>query len=390
MFMETAFHLVERLLALYLYSTWSSHVLILYICSFFFSNFVSNTETVFSHCFFACNFHQVPLESLRKEASADGAEPPTPVVDRRPSAEPYAPPPYTAPQASAPTAAAVNESRSLQQRIPSSSSSSTTTSSTAAAAAAAAVAAPAVYSAPPRSGGDEGAAAAAAFASRPRVVDDRPSPRVADDRPRVPVDLRSPAPAPPRDPRVPLDRDPPTHATVRMDKAPIPMGALMAANAVSDSRSDRVVVSRRGSGGNGGGGGGGGSSVDVRAPRAAAAVTPIAGGGGDDGVSGASRGTPVIPAQRDKPVGLDMEAFLPPNAADFAEVRGGVGDAEILESIETGHASMIRVLTARLRNTQIVRARWEGGDARAAVDTLITLADQVITRFFCCCSGRVD
>lgn len=294
----------------------------------------------------------MPLESLRKEASADGAEPPTPVVDRRPSAEPYAPPPYTAPQPSAPTAAAVGESRSLPQRIPSST---------------AAVAAPAVYSAPPRSGGDDGAAAAAAFASRPRVVDDRPSPRVVDERPRVPVDERSPAPAPPR---AAVNRDPPSHATVRMDKAPIPMGALLAANAVSDSRSERVVVSR------GGSGGGGGSSVDVRVPRAAAAVTPMA-GGDDDGASSASRGTPVIPAQRDKPVGLDMEAFLPPNAADFAEVRGGVGDAEILESIETGHASMIRVLTARLRNTQIVRARWEGGDARAAVDTLITLADQV-------------
>jgi hypothetical protein len=109
-------------------------------------------------------------------------------------------------------------------------------------------------------------------------------------------------------------------------------------------------------------------------------VTPTV-GGGDEG-AGASRGTPVIPAQRDKPVGLDMDAFLPPNAADFADARSGAGDAEVLEAIETGHASMIRVLAARLRNTQIVRARWEGGDPRAAVDTLISLADQVHTTYF--------
>eukprot|EP00038_Savillea_parva_P017231 m.19457 g.19457 ORF g.19457 m.19457 type:complete len:160 (-) comp3695_c0_seq1:96-575(-) len=39
---------------------------------------------------------------------------------------------------------------------------------------------------------------------------------------------------------------------------------------------------------------------------------------------------------------------------------------------------MIKVLQLRLRNTQIVRARWEGGDYKAAVDTLVDLGDQAV------------
>jgi katanin p80 WD40 repeat-containing subunit B1 len=94
--------------------------------------------------------------------------------------------------------------------------------------------------------------------------------------------------------------------------------------------------------------------------------------GGD--ISPANRVTPVIPAQRDKPVGLNLDAFLPASAAPTEDVN----DSEILESIETGHGSMIKVLQLRLRNTQIVRARWESGDYKAAVDTLIDLADQAV------------
>lgn len=39
---------------------------------------------------------------------------------------------------------------------------------------------------------------------------------------------------------------------------------------------------------------------------------------------------------------------------------------------------MVKVLQLRLRNTQIVRTRWESGDYAAAVDTLIGLADQAV------------
>lgn len=117
----------------------------------------------------------------------------------------------------------------------------------------------------------------------------------------------------------------------------------------------------------------------VRTPAAAApstAKTPAGRDGGEAPGGPGGAGTPVIPAQRDKPVGLNLDAFLPASAA--AETDRGAGDAEVLDSIETGHASMVKVLQLRLRNTQIVRTRWESGDYAAAVDTLIGLADQAV------------
>jgi len=102
-----------------------------------------------------------------------------------------------------------------------------------------------------------------------------------------------------------------------------------------------------------------------------------AGSGGADAATPGGRGTPVIPAQRDKPVGLNLDAFLPPSTAPTGGDHGP-DDTEILESIETGHGSMLKVLQLRLRNTQVVRRRWESGDHKAAVETLVDLADQAV------------
>eukprot|EP00041_Stephanoeca_diplocostata_P029832 m.888961 g.888961 ORF g.888961 m.888961 type:complete len:650 (-) comp23641_c0_seq2:1851-3800(-) len=85
----------------------------------------------------------------------------------------------------------------------------------------------------------------------------------------------------------------------------------------------------------------------------------------------------VVPAQRDKPMGLNMDAFLPPSSSPALESKS-MAESVVLDSIQTGHVSMVKVLATRLRNTQIVRRQWTEGNHKAAVDMLIDLGDQAV------------
>lgn len=91
-----------------------------------------------------------------------------------------------------------------------------------------------------------------------------------------------------------------------------------------------------------------------------------------------NRGTPVVPAQRDKPLGLNMDAFLPAGAADAMEATPEMDAADIIEGVTTGHSSMLNILALRLRNTRIVRSHWTEGDHKAAVETMLELNDQSV------------
>jgi len=91
-----------------------------------------------------------------------------------------------------------------------------------------------------------------------------------------------------------------------------------------------------------------------------------------------NRGTPVVPAQRDKPLGLNMDAFLPAGAADAMEATPEMDEADIIEGVTTGHSSMLNILALRLRNTRIVRSHWTEGDHKAAVETMLELNDQSV------------
>jgi katanin p80 WD40 repeat-containing subunit B1 len=79
----------------------------------------------------------------------------------------------------------------------------------------------------------------------------------------------------------------------------------------------------------------------------------------------------VIPASRDAPMGLDMNAFLA-----TAETRApDVDVTQVLEAVSTGHSSMLQVMSKRLRKLQVVKTQWIEGKYEAAVNILLELAD---------------
>ena len=83
----------------------------------------------------------------------------------------------------------------------------------------------------------------------------------------------------------------------------------------------------------------------------------------------------VIPASRDQPMGLDMNAFLP-----ASEVRASseVDVSKIIEAVNAGHSSMLQVMSKRLRKLQVVKSQWMDGNHKAAVDILLELGDQAV------------
>ncbi|XP_006816983.1 katanin p80 WD40 repeat-containing subunit B1-like [Saccoglossus kowalevskii] len=96
----------------------------------------------------------------------------------------------------------------------------------------------------------------------------------------------------------------------------------------------------------------------------------------------------VIPSDRDKPVGLDMNAFLPKqpqhSVAPSSSVNNAnigppeVSESEIISAIEKGHGSMCSVLTSRHKNLDVVRSIWTSGEIRTALESAINMNDLAI------------
>jgi len=83
----------------------------------------------------------------------------------------------------------------------------------------------------------------------------------------------------------------------------------------------------------------------------------------------------VIPASRDQPMGLDMNAFLP---AAEVQVSSDIDVSKIIEAVNAGHSSMLQVMSKRLRKLQVVKSQWMDGNHKAAVDILLELGDQAV------------
>lgn len=91
----------------------------------------------------------------------------------------------------------------------------------------------------------------------------------------------------------------------------------------------------------------------------------------------------IIPSDRNKPAGLDMNAFLPPSHHDKAPgvkapASNKQSDAERMEGLRKGHASMCQVLSSRHRNLDVVRAIWSSGDVKTSVESVVNMKDQAI------------
>ncbi|KAF5302116.1 hypothetical protein FQA39_LY10451 [Lamprigera yunnana] len=84
-----------------------------------------------------------------------------------------------------------------------------------------------------------------------------------------------------------------------------------------------------------------------------------------------------IPATVDKPVGLDMDDFLPKNhrPCGFDKQLPDMSEAEVLGVVMRGHEPMMTVLVARQRNLKIVVAQYKTKDAKTAIESAIALND---------------
>ncbi|XP_067652275.1 katanin p80 WD40 repeat-containing subunit B1-like isoform X5 [Haliotis asinina] len=81
---------------------------------------------------------------------------------------------------------------------------------------------------------------------------------------------------------------------------------------------------------------------------------------------------------RSKGSGIAAEDFL--SKADYD--RGGnssnMSESEVLSSIQKGHDAMMKVMTSRGRNLQIVRAMWTSGNTKTAIDSALSMKDPAV------------
>ncbi|KAK4878976.1 hypothetical protein RN001_007122 [Aquatica leii] len=84
-----------------------------------------------------------------------------------------------------------------------------------------------------------------------------------------------------------------------------------------------------------------------------------------------------IPTSVDKPVGLDMDEFLPKNhrPCGFDKQLPDMSEAEVLGVVMRGHEPMMAVLVARQRNLKVILAQYKTKDVKSAIETAIALND---------------
>ncbi|XP_071958298.1 katanin p80 WD40 repeat-containing subunit B1-like [Antedon mediterranea] len=89
----------------------------------------------------------------------------------------------------------------------------------------------------------------------------------------------------------------------------------------------------------------------------------------------------IIPANREKPVGLDVNEFLPVKLQSENKKTSQVeakSESEVIESLNKGHDSMCAVMTSRNKNLQVIKAIWSTGDTKTAVESAVNMGDQAL------------
>ncbi|XP_053594219.1 katanin p80 WD40 repeat-containing subunit B1 isoform X2 [Microplitis demolitor] len=86
---------------------------------------------------------------------------------------------------------------------------------------------------------------------------------------------------------------------------------------------------------------------------------------------------PIIP---DKPIGLEVEDFLPNSYAGserlgYSTRLTEMSEVEVISSVTRGHDSMMTVLTNRQRALQIIYSLWHSKDVKSAIDSAVRMND---------------
>ncbi|XP_018326906.1 katanin p80 WD40 repeat-containing subunit B1 [Agrilus planipennis] len=87
-----------------------------------------------------------------------------------------------------------------------------------------------------------------------------------------------------------------------------------------------------------------------------------------------------VPATVDRPVGLDLDDFLPKNHQPYGKEAQlpDMSEAEVLGIVMRGHEPMMAVLTTRQKNLKVVLAQLKSKDLKAAMEMAIQLDDLAI------------
>ncbi|KAK2164598.1 hypothetical protein LSH36_61g05001 [Paralvinella palmiformis] len=88
--------------------------------------------------------------------------------------------------------------------------------------------------------------------------------------------------------------------------------------------------------------------------------------------------TPLIPSDRQQPVNLNMDDFLPKQhqpSISHQPTPANISEQETLSSVIKGGDYMNKVLNSRHKNLQIVRALWTSGNTKTALDSALSMND---------------
>ncbi|XP_044750458.1 katanin p80 WD40 repeat-containing subunit B1 isoform X2 [Coccinella septempunctata] len=89
------------------------------------------------------------------------------------------------------------------------------------------------------------------------------------------------------------------------------------------------------------------------------------------------RQTEYIPGALDKPVGLNIDDFLPKNhpRLGFPNQMTDISEAELLKDIMSGHEPMISVIASRQRSLNLVANEFKNKDIKAALEMAVAMGD---------------
>ncbi|KAK9869415.1 hypothetical protein WA026_003170 [Henosepilachna vigintioctopunctata] len=88
----------------------------------------------------------------------------------------------------------------------------------------------------------------------------------------------------------------------------------------------------------------------------------------------------IVPGPLDKPVGLDIDDFLPKNqqVLGYRQQLPDMSEAEVLGVILRGHERMNSVIATRQRSLNLVLAQFKSKDIKAAVEMAIAMDDLAV------------
>lgn len=87
-----------------------------------------------------------------------------------------------------------------------------------------------------------------------------------------------------------------------------------------------------------------------------------------------------VPISVDKPVGLDLDDFLPKHHTilGYQQQMPNMSDAEVLNVVLVGHEPMLGILKARQRSLQIILAQYRNKDLKSALEIAISTGDNAV------------